>query len=244
MCVQLEKDVLFYDEHGGEDSFRYMHLESAAEKIGDALDRESSTEIKLACDRYVQFVLRFANQRIEVARGQFLATLFQLFRRVQRRHPMRPQAREDLLRDLSCRLEDARSMNRVIASFNDVVQRLSLLSSKAWQGPSVMMLETTLQFLQENFFEDLPLPTVARKAGFSVPVFTRVFKQATGSSYLAYLRVIRVENAKKLLLSTTLTLEQIAQASGFNSQHHLIRGFKKVTGQTPGSFRSQRRHER
>ena len=77
----------------------------------------------------------------------------------------------------------------------------------------------------------------ARRAGFSVPAYSRAFKQATGTSFLAYLRVIRVDHAKRLLLTTPLTTEQIAQACGFQSQHHLIRSFKKVTEQTPGAWR-------
>jgi transcriptional regulator GlxA family with amidase domain len=100
-----------------------------------------------------------------------------------------------------------------------------------------MRLDTTLQYLKDNFAEPLRLTSVARKAGFSVPAFSRIFKQATGTSFLVYLRNIRVEHAKMLLRTTTLSAEQIAQACGFQSQHHLIRSFKKVTKSTPGNYR-------
>jgi AraC-like DNA-binding protein len=238
MCVQLQKDVLFFDGHGaGGNQFRYAELQKAADRLVDALNRESSTELKLASDRYVQLVLRYSNERIEVARGQFLATLFQLFNTVQRRNPMRTEARDSFASGLTNRLEEARSLNQVIETFNEALQRLSFVSSKVWHGPSVMLFEATLQYLHENFFEPLPLPEVAKKGGFSVPVFTRLFKQATGTSFLSYLRAIRVEHAKKLLTTTAMTIEQIAQACGFHSQHHLIRSFKKVTNLTPGSYR-------
>ncbi|NLN62911.1 MAG: helix-turn-helix transcriptional regulator [Myxococcales bacterium] len=239
MCVQLEKDVLFYDEHGIEEKFRYGQLHKATERLLEAIDRENSSALKLACDQYVQLVLRYANQRIEVVRSQFLATLFQVFNTLQRRTPMRHDARESFINELADRLEDARSIDQVIDGFNDSLQRLSFVTTRAWRGPSVMLLEATLQYLRENFFEPLPLPEVARKAGFSVPVFTRVFKQATGMSYLTYLRTIRIEHAKKLLATTTLTLEQIGQSCGFHSQHHLIRSFKRVTGLTPGNYRKR-----
>ncbi len=239
MCVQLEKNILFHDEHGGAEHFKYAQLQQAADELLEALNRDSSTALKLSADRYVQFVLRYANQRIEVIRGQFLATLFQMFNTVQRRNPMRQDARNSFINDLTVRVEETRSIEQLIDRFNDSVQRLSFVSTKAWRGPSVMLLEATLQYLKENYFEPLPLPEVARKAGFSVPVFTRVFKQATGTSYLNYLRQIRIERAKKLLASTLLTLEQIAQSCGFNSQHHLIRAFKKVTSLTPGAYRKK-----
>ena len=44
--------------------------------------------------------------------------------------------------------------------------------------------------------------------------------------------------ARRLQVQERLT-EQIAQACGFQSQHHLIRSFKKVIGKTPGAYRKQ-----
>jgi len=241
MCVQLDRDVLFHDEHGGGESVRYASLQRAAQRLLEALERESSTEIKLTSDGYVQLVLRYAAERIEVARGQFLATLFQLFQAVQRRYPTSTEARDRFAEELTGRLEEAHSLSQVIEEFKEALQRLCLVSSRAWHGPNVMRLQATLQYLRENFSEPLPLPAVARKAGFSVPAFSRVFKQATGTSFLAYLRAIRVEHAKRLLATTRMTTDQVAQACGFQSQHHLIRSFKKVTGQTPGACRRQLR---
>jgi len=78
---------------------------------------------------------------------------------------------------------------------------------------------------------------MARKAGFSVPAFSRIFKQANG--YVVprlpaqHPRRARQDAAQ----DTTLSAEQIAQACGFQSQHHLIRSFKKVTKSTPGNYR-------
>ncbi len=239
MCAQLERDVLFFDEHGGRDEFRYAELQRAAHALGAAFDREHATEIKLASDRYVQLVLRYSGQRIEVARSQLLATLFQLFAQIVRRYPMQAEARDRFAGELTRKLEEAPSLYAVIEAFKEALGRLSFVSSKAWNGSSVMRLEATLQYLRENFAEPLPLPAVARKAGFSVPTFSRVFKKATGTSFLAYVRAIRVEHAKGLIVTTPMNTEQIAQACGFQSQHHLIRSFKKTTQQTPGAYRRQ-----
>ena len=40
-----------------------------------------------------------------------------------------------------------------------------------------------------------------------------------------------------LLRTTSLPTAQVAVSCGFHSPHHLIRSFKKVTGQTPGEYR-------
>jgi two-component system response regulator YesN len=150
---------------------------------------------------------------------------------------MSGEARARVAGDLTRSLEEAQSLSAVIESFKEALSHLSLVSSRAWHGPSVMRLEAALQYIRENFSEPLPLPLVAKKAGFSVPAFSRAFRQATGTSFLNYLRAIRVEHAKRLLTTTPMTTELIAQACGFQSPHHLIRSFKKVTSLTPGTYR-------
>jgi AraC-like DNA-binding protein len=241
MCVQLKKSILFFDDHEGKREFRYSELQEAGNHLTEVLDRDNSTELKMASGAYVQRVLRYSNERVEVARGQFLAMLFQLVAVVQRRNPIRQDVRDTFVSKLTLGIEDARSLNELIEEFNEALQRLSVVASQAWQGTNVILLETTLQYLRENFHEQLPLPKVARKAGFSVPAFTRSFKQATGTTFVSYLRALRIEHAKKLVSTTPLSLEQVAYSCGFNSQHHLIRSFKKVTDMTPGAYRRQQR---
>src|SRR5947199_22011 len=80
--------------------------------------RESSNEVKLASDAYVQRVLRYSGDRIEVARGQFLATLFRILDDVLRRYPMRAEARDRFAGDLSRGVEEAQSLYQVIETFN------------------------------------------------------------------------------------------------------------------------------
>jgi AraC-like DNA-binding protein len=240
LCVQLEKDILFYDEKTTpKEQLRYSMLNRTAADLSDAFDRVAMDEIKVASDHYVRMVLVWSNERIEVVRSQFLAMLFGLIKNIQKRHLLRTEVAEHLADDLSQKLEEAPSVYQVIEMFKDALQRLSVFASRALEGPKSMRLDTTLQYMKDNFSEPLRLSSVARKAGFSVPAFSRIFKQATGTSFLAYLRNVRVEHAKMLLRTTTLSAEQIAQACGFQSQHHLIRSFKKVTNLTPGSYRKE-----
>jgi AraC-like DNA-binding protein len=238
LCVQLEKDILFCDETGTtKEGMRYSLLNRAGAELSDAFARVAMDEITLASDQYVRLVLAWSTERVEVVRSQFLSMLFTLIKTIQTRHLLPNEVAEHLADDLSQKLEDAPSVYRAIETFKDALQRLTVFASRALEGPKSMRLDTTLQFLKDNFAEPLRLTSVARKAGFSVPAFSRIFKQATGTSFLVYLRNIRVEHAKMLLRTTTLSAEQIARACGFQSQHHLIRSFKKVTKGTPGSYR-------
>jgi AraC-like DNA-binding protein len=240
LAVQLEKDILFYDEkYGSKEHMRYSELNDAALKLEEAFTRAKMDEIKLAADNYVRLALLFSNERVDVVRSQFLAMSFQIATMVQRRHQIRTQVVEQFCDELTAKLEAAASTYRLIETFREALERLAFFSSQALEGPKSMRLHATLEYLRQNYTEPLKLPDVARKAGFSVPAFSRIFKQATGTSFLAYLRAIRIDHAKMLLRGTALSTEQIAQACGFQSQHHLIRSFKKVTRQTPGEYRRE-----
>lgn len=239
LCVQLEQSVLFYDEQfsGETRAIQYTDLHASMTTLADAFDRAAPDAIRLAADKYVREVLLYSGGRQEVARSQFLATLFRLIAGVQKRHSINPRAIDQLAEELSQRLEQAASVTQLIEAFKDVLGRLTFYASRSLEGPKNIRLSASLSYLQENFGEQLRLPDVAKKAGFSVPAFSRVFRQATGTSFLSYLRNIRVEHAKKLLRTTNLPTAQIAISCGFQSPHHLIRSFRKVAGKTPGDYR-------
>lgn len=241
MCVQLERDVLFHDEHEGSERFAYTALHRSGRALVDAFVEENPNAIKLAADRYVRLVLVYAKERVEIVRGQLLAMLFQILDAIQRRHPINDAARDEFAAQLVRELESAHALSHIIEAFKAALGRLSFVSSRVLEGPKLMRIEVILHHLRSNYAEQLRLPDVAKKAGMSVPAFSRAFKQATGASFLAYLREVRVEHAKRLLMTTPLIAEEIAHACGFQSQHHLIRSFKKVTGETPGAFRESMR---
>lgn len=239
LCVQLEKDVLFFDEKfsGEEREVRYADVHTAMQALSDAYERASADQIKLASDKYVREVLVYSGERLEVVRSHFLATVFRLIAGVQKRYSINTRAVDQLADELSRRLEEAASVSKLIETFKEVLGRLSFYASRALEGPKSIRLEASLQYLKDNFAEQLRLPEVAKKAGFSVPAFSRIFRHATGTSFLSYLRNVRVEHAKLLLRTTNLPTAQIAINCGFQSPHHLIRSFKKVTGHTPGDYR-------
>jgi AraC-like DNA-binding protein len=83
---------------------------------------------------------------------------------------------------------------------------------------------------------------LARLAGMSVPQFYRVFRQATGSSPIDWLRRGRISLAKRRLLETTDPVKNVADQVGYNSPFFFSRDFKRYTGQSPSGFRKQESH--
>lgn len=78
---------------------------------------------------------------------------------------------------------------------------------------------------------------VAERVGLSTGYFHRLFKKEMGDTPGRYLRKIKIEKSKSLLLNQNITLAEISWVCGFADPCEFNKIFKKETGQTPGSYR-------
>ena len=66
---------------------------------------------------------------------------------------------------------------------------------------------------------------------------SQLFKREIGVNFLAYLTSFRMEKAKKLLLSTSLSVAEVAEQSGYGDYRVFTKVFKKSEGITPSQYR-------
>jgi AraC-like DNA-binding protein len=83
---------------------------------------------------------------------------------------------------------------------------------------------------------------LAQIAGLSAPHFFRLFKRATGSSPIAWLRRERINQAKRHLIETCDPVAQIAERVGYSDPFYFSRDFKAMTSHSPSEFRRQEQH--
>jgi len=95
-----------------------------------------------------------------------------------------------------------------------------------------------LAWLPDNIKRDLSVVELARRAAMSPRNFARLFMQAVGTTPARYIENIRFEAARRLLESTTSTLDEVADASGFASAEILRRVFSRRLGVTPRQYRA------
>lgn len=81
------------------------------------------------------------------------------------------------------------------------------------------------------------LPDLAREAGLSRTALAERFAAALGAPPMTYLQNWRMQIASSLLAAGALTVAQVAEAVGYDSEAAFSRAFKRVTGISPGARR-------
>jgi AraC family transcriptional regulator len=100
-------------------------------------------------------------------------------------------------------------------------------------------VERVRAFITENMGTSVHVDQMAAHVDLSPFHFARMFKEATGEAPHSYLTRIRIDEAKRLLVETTLPLVEIAQRVGFRTQAHFTGVFHKVAGTTPRAYRKK-----
>ncbi len=96
-----------------------------------------------------------------------------------------------------------------------------------------------LGFIQLNLHKPLTVKMLADKVNLHSDYLSRIFLKLTGERPLAYIHTKRIERAQYLIVTTDLSLTQIAEDTGFSSLPHFSKVFKAVTSLTPGKYREQ-----
>lgn len=91
--------------------------------------------------------------------------------------------------------------------------------------------------IDRHFSEKISLSQLAALSGMSKTTFRRSFRRIMEITVGDYVTTIRINHARKLLVSTSKTVFDIALESGFYDQSHFIRMFKRQRHQTPAQYR-------
>ncbi len=94
------------------------------------------------------------------------------------------------------------------------------------------------EYINARYNEEIRLEDCAAMVGMSPSAFSRFFKQHTNRTLMDYIIDIRLGNAARLLVDTTMGISEISYACGFNNLSNFNRAFKARRGYTPRDFRT------
>lgn len=101
------------------------------------------------------------------------------------------------------------------------------------------IIKRSIEFMEERLTAKLTLDDISKEFGISKFYFSHLFKSQTGMTPYEYLINIRISYAKSLLRTTSFSVTEISENSGFNGCSYFIQQFKKQVGMTPLAYRNR-----
>ncbi|MCI1208453.1 MAG: helix-turn-helix transcriptional regulator [Treponema sp.] len=93
-----------------------------------------------------------------------------------------------------------------------------------------------LKYMADNY-QTVTLDSIADEFGYSPAYFSTMFKKTVWVNFTEKLLELKLEHAKRLLVTTSLSIETIAIRSGFAEKSYFHRCFKQKFSLTPGEYR-------
>ena len=91
--------------------------------------------------------------------------------------------------------------------------------------------------MADHYLSDLKASEVAAYLKITPSYFSNIFKQSTGKSFSEYMNELRINEARKLLLTTQDKVFEIADRVGYKEYKYFVSVFKLYTGMTPKKYR-------
>lgn len=123
-------------------------------------------------------------------------------------------------------------------SFLDIRRSYPLVSQEGSKNKYVSEIK---KYIHSNYLSPIKISDIADKLNINRSHLYRVFKNEVGMNVEDYIINIRVNHAKTLLSTTSLSVSAIANAVGYKTYSSFFKRFKNATGLTPNEYRTNKK---
>lgn len=106
-----------------------------------------------------------------------------------------------------------------------------------YSGQTLSKIQEACEYISDNCEQDLSLDILAEYTNFSPSYFSRIFKRATGYSFVEYLALQRIKKAQLLLSDFSISITDVSYQAGFKSIATFNRVFREHKGCSPSEYR-------
>ena len=93
------------------------------------------------------------------------------------------------------------------------------------------------KYIQEHYDQVLSLDILAEKVYLTPHYLSSIFIQEKGIGINKYLKNVRMEKARQMLMETNMKISEISQRVGYSSLSYFCRSFRNEYGLTPDQYR-------
>ena len=109
----------------------------------------------------------------------------------------------------------------------------------AGQTTAIKSVSQIINLIHEQYFLETTLDDYAQACNLSKYHFSHLFKQATGTSPIAYRNQIRIQHAQELLEESDMPIADVAAAVGYENPAYFCDLFRRIIGSSPRQYKQQ-----
>ncbi len=239
LCSSMGRSLIFYEDYAEKVPIRQgQGLRPALAWLRKAYRGGSHQEREAARAEFIRQALIYSNEQNESLRLCLLEAFFIMTDSL--RSCFVSEQELDVLADsLEERLLKAPTIQEMLTLFREGLEKIGKVGDRPSEGRRLARMEEVKQFMDRNFTKEVKLKDLVEQTGLCVPTFLKGFRRTTGLGFSKYLQGLRLEEAKRLLRTSPLSVERVAQESGFNSSSYFIQAFKRATGLSPQIYREK-----
>lgn len=132
--------------------------------------------------------------------------------------------------------EDA-TLSQSLLALQIVAASLDILPKSLWSLPQTdKRLQGALTLIHSSYPKAVSNAVLAREVDLHSSTFIRLFSETIGTTPLRYLQEQRIDEACNLLRNGEMSIDEIAEKTGYCDRGHFTRFFKQITRTTPAAF--------
>jgi two-component system response regulator YesN len=138
-------------------------------------------------------------------------------------------------------LNKATDLDELLLKLTDILENFIAKVSLTKDKKRKARMRDMCGYIEQNFTGKVTAREAARAGGLSVSRALHLIKEETGLSLSEYIKKLRIDYGKYLLLNTDISLADVAIEAGFFDQSHFSKTFKRMEKMTPFHFRKKYR---
>lgn len=178
-------------------------------------------------DSMIGKILNYKDNIVFYTNGSEYDEIFSLLKILMREYSEKKEGYENVIAD-------------ILECIFVFISRKIKYSSK-YNFKNTGVIQKAVLYLHNHFRENPSLDDIAKIFAVNPNYFSTLFHKEIRMTYKQYMTMLRTRYAKKLILSTELTVTEICYACGFSSLPHFLRVFKTRFGTTPSQMRNRKK---
>ncbi|ADQ04275.1 two component transcriptional regulator, AraC family [Caldicellulosiruptor owensensis OL] len=131
-------------------------------------------------------------------------------------------------------IQRSKFLDGIIGILNQIINYID--EDSKFNGSSFM--KKIELFIKENYNKDITIKSIAQQFYINPIYLGRMFKKHFNMPFNKYLHLVRIENAKRLLLKTDMKIYEIAKEVGYSDPDYFALKFEEYVGKSPSKFRN------